>query len=105
MAFQGPHDGARDDPVGLVVLVLNGSWLYTMTKFVPPLKDYSFDVSQPSENPRVSKARHVILFSGRGPVQRVRAELIEAGMRLRSRVKWKGGILYIFDRPRPESLR
>ncbi len=80
------------------VLILNGSWLYVLTRFVPPLKDYSFNVDPQTDELRRSQTRFAIILSGSGPVNQVRAWLLEDGMSLRRRLRWEGRTIYVLDR-------
>jgi hypothetical protein len=80
------------------VLVLNGSWLYTLTRFVPPQKDYAFNVDPEVDDERRSQTRFAIILGGSGPVNQVRAWLQEDGMSLRRRIRWEGRTIYVMDR-------
>lgn len=80
------------------VLVLNGSWLYTLTNFVPPLKDYSFNVNPATDEDRRATTRFAIIFGGSGPVRSVWAWLEEDGMQLRRQLRWRHHVIYILDR-------
>jgi hypothetical protein len=84
------------------VLVLGGaSWVYVITRFVPPLKDYSFYLNTEIDVPRRANARFVIVFGGGPNDARLLAWLQEDGMRLRNRLRWLLGIVYILERPPP----
>ena len=81
------------------VLVLDGSWLYVLTRFVPPLKDYTFTIDSERDVSRRANARSVIVFGGRPNVERVLAWLKADGLRLRRRMRWNQTFVYVWDRP------
>jgi hypothetical protein len=80
------------------VLVLNAAWLYTLTRFVPPLKDYSFNLNPQTDELRRKATQFAIIFVGSQSARHVVAWLAQDGMSLRKRLQWQRMTIYILDR-------
>ena len=94
--LQNEVEGSED------VLVLGGaSWVYVLTNFVPPLKDYSFYLNTDIDDPRRENTRVAIVFGGGPDDAGLLAWLREDGMRLRKRLQSILGVVYILERPSP----